>query len=713
MATGSEPTRVRSGDGRVPVEPRWSQPPYRLGVRVNLLGPVQVGRAEGGEVLLGAAKERSLLAALALRPGSVMAVDVLIDEIWGETAPPSARKTLQTYVSNLRRALGPDVVETHPSGYSLSLRAEDTDVGCFRALVREGEQALRAGRAGPAREALTAAVALGRGQPLPGVGPHTGLAAEAVRLEEEFLTALETRVEADLAAGSGADLVGELEVLVRDHPFRERLWSHLLVALYRSGRQADALSAYQRARRLLRDELGLEPGGELQRLERAILGQDPSLLAPAAEAEATPQTTEVRRSPVRYAVTPDGTHVAYQIAGNGPLDVLAIPGFVSHLDMWWDSPTDHLVRRLASFSRLILFDKRGMGLSDRPENVDVEHWVEDSVAVLDAVGSGRAVVLGISAGAPTAILLAAMYPQKVSSLILHGGFARLIAGDGNDLGLDPAAVDGFVRHMEARWGTGVGISNLAPSRARDPAAREYWARLQTRSASPAAAAKFLRALTDIDVRHALKTISLPTLILHANRDKNVPIGAAREMRDQIKGAELVELDSDVHLIWLSDVIDEATRHIADFISRASRARGADRALATILAVGLRRRLAPHQDAVIDSIVERSRGRTFRGTTLPSFDGVARASFDGAARAVRCAVALASELPRIGVAVHSGECETSGEQVRGVAVDIATQLAATAEPGQVLVSQTVRDLLPRLSHRPAHPALPAELQRRSR
>lgn len=691
MATGSEPTRGRPGDGRVLVEPRWSQPPYRLGVRVNLLGPVRVDRAEGGEVLLGAAKERSLLAALALRPGSVMAVDVLIDAIWGETAPPSARKTLQTYVSNLRRALGPDAVATHPCGYSLRLRPEDTDVGCFRALVREGEQALRAGRAGPAREALAAAVALGRGQPLQGVGRHTGLAAEAVRLEEEFLTALETRVEADLAAGSGAELVGELENLVRDHPFRERLWSHLLVALYRSGRQADALAAYQRARRLLRDELGLEPGGELQRLERAILGQDPSLLSPAAEPATAAQTTEVRRSPVRYAVTPDGTHVAYQIVGNGPLDVLAIPGFVSHLDMWWDSPTDHLVRKLASFSRLILFDKRGMGLSDRPGNVDVEHWVEDSAAVLDAVGSERAVILGISAGVPTAILFAAMYPQKVSSLILYGGFARLIAGDGNDLGLDAAAVDRFARHMEANWGTGVGISTLAPSRARDPAAREYWARLQTRSASPAAAAKFVRALADIDVRHALTTISSPTLILHANRDQNVPIGAARAMRDQIKGAELVELDSDIHLIWLSDVIDEATRHIEYFISRAIRARDADRALATILAVGPVRR-APHHDAVIDSIVERSRGTTFRGTTLASFDGVARASFDGAARAVRCAVALVSELPRIGVGVHSGECETSGGQVRGVAVDIATQLAATAEPGQVLVSQTVRDLL---------------------
>jgi DNA-binding SARP family transcriptional activator len=197
---------------------------------VNLLGPVSVDSGDGGEVVVGAAKERSLLAALALRPGSVIAVDALVDAIRGETAPPSARKTLQTYVKNLRRALGPDGVVTHPSGYSLSLRVEDTDLGRFRTLVRQGEQDLRAGRLGPARQALAAAVALGQGRPLAGVGRHTGLAVEAVRLEEEFLTALESRIEADLATGSGAELVGELEVLVGDHPFRERLWAYLLVA---------------------------------------------------------------------------------------------------------------------------------------------------------------------------------------------------------------------------------------------------------------------------------------------------------------------------------------------------------------------------------------------------------------------------------------------------------------------------------------------------
>jgi pimeloyl-ACP methyl ester carboxylesterase len=394
----------------------------------------------------------------------------------------------------------------------------------------------------------------------------------------------------------------------------------------------------------------------------------------------------VRRSPVRFALTPDGTHVAYQIVGNGAIDVLVVPGLFAHLDMWWDAPTDHLVKRLASFSRLILFDKRGMGLSDRPDHVDVEHWVEDAVAVMDAAGSERAVLLGNSAGVSTAILFAAMHPQRVSALILWGGFARL-----RGLGLDPARLDALIKDTQVNWGTGFGIETTAPSRASDFAARRYYARLQSRSVSPAAAARLLRALTAIDVRHALAAISSPTLVLHSARDHDVPIAAARAMRAEIEGARLIELDSDIHAIWLSDVIDDATRHIEDFISRAHHEPESDRALATILAVGPAMR-ASHQAAAIDSIVERWRGKPFLGAALPSFEGAARASFDGAARAVRCGMALVSELPRLGVAVHSGECAVSVAGPHGVAVDIAAKLAATAEPGRVLVSQTVRDLL---------------------
>ncbi len=398
---------------------------------------------------------------------------------------------------------------------------------------------------------------------------------------------------------------------------------------------------------------------------------------------------QIRPSPVRYAVTPDGVHVAYQIVGDGPIDVLAVPGFVSHLDMWWDAPTDRLVRRLASFSRLILFDKRGMGLSDRPAHIDVEHWVADAVAVLDAAGSERAVILGISAGAPTAALLAASHPERARALIMYGGYARYLAGDDYQIGSEPSGLDSRIRHIEAKWGTGVGIGTLAGSRAADPAARQYWARCQTVSASPTAAAAFLRALAAVDIRPVLPTITAPTLILHATRDQSIPVEAARQSRDLIPGARLVELDTDIHLIWLSDVIDVITREIEAFITQPTAA-DVEQALATVLAVA-----DPHpshrRETTIDTIIER-----FGGCRLPpQAPGRAKATFDGPARAIHCALALVAELgpedQNVAGAVHSGECELHSHGLRGVAIDLAEQLAASTPPGQVLVTQTVRDL----------------------
>jgi DNA-binding SARP family transcriptional activator/pimeloyl-ACP methyl ester carboxylesterase len=658
-----------------------------VAVQVSLLGPLRV-QVESGDVVIAAAKERSLLAALALNPGRVVGTDALLDALWGDTPPATGRKTLHTYVANLRRALGTGVIVTEPAGYLLRIDADAVDVGRFRALVRAGEDALRAGLTDRGRDRLGQAVAQWRGEPLAGVAPHTGLAAEAVRLGEEYLGALEARIGADLAAGCGAELVGELEVLVREHPFRERLWAHLMVALYRGGRQAEALAAYSRARTILREELGLDPGGQLRRVEQAVLEHDPTLQASPARPAPTPATLTLARPPVRYARAADGVHVAYRIVGGGPVDIIAVPGFVSHLDMWWDAPTDHLVRRLASFSRLILFDKRGMGMSDRPPVVDLEHWVDDTLAVLDAACSDRAVILGVSAGAPTAMLFSAIHPSRTRALILHGGYARFLPGDGYDPGYDLATVDAFIDKMLREWGTGSGISSLAPSLKHDPAARAFWARCQTLAASPAAAGTFLRALMAIDVRHVLSTISCPTLILHAARDLNVPVEAARLCRDLIRGAQLVELDSDIHLIWLSDVIDEVTAHIERFVGRSVASLGDfDRALATVLAVAMRQRDSWPEES-FHSIVEQWRGRTI--------DTPGLATFDGPARAVRCAKALlgalASQGQDTGAAIHTGECVLARNDVQGVAVDIARQLATHARSGEVLVSQTVRDLL---------------------
>jgi class 3 adenylate cyclase len=298
------------------------------------------------------------------------------------------------------------------------------------------------------------------------------------------------------------------------------------------------------------------------------------------------------------------------------------------------------------------------------------------------------VILGISAGAPTAMLFSAIHPSRTRALILHGGYTRFLPGDGYDPGYDRSTVDSFTDNMIRKWGTGSGISALAPSLKHDPEARAFWARCQTLAASPAAAGTFLRALMAIDVRHVLSTIACPTLILHAARDRNVPVEAARSCRDLIRDAELIELDSDIHLIWLSDVIDEVTAHIERFVERSVASLGDfDRVLATVLAVETRHRDSWPEES-FHSTVERWRGRPI--------DTPGLATFDGPARAVRCAQALlgahASQGQDTGAAIHTGECVLAGNHAQGVAVDIARQLATHARSGEVLVSQTVRDLL---------------------
>jgi DNA-binding SARP family transcriptional activator/pimeloyl-ACP methyl ester carboxylesterase len=537
-------------------------------MRVRLLGAIEIETDDDRLVLLHAAKERSLLAALALAAGRIVPTDALITALWGDEPPTAARKTLQTYVWNLRRALGADRIHTDPVGYRLCVDPGDVDVHRFRTLVADGDAALRDGRVADARAALGSALALWRGEPLSGVARHTGLAGEAIRLEEERLSAIEARIAADLAGGSDDELVGELELLVDRHPFRERLWVHLMVALYRGGRQADALAAYQRVRRILLDELGVEPGGELRRTEGAILRHelDP---APTSGARTGGHAEVTRPTPVRYARTADGVSVAYRSAGTGPTPILAIPGYIHHLDIWWNAPTDHLVRELGRIGTFTMFDKRGMGLSDRPETVDVDAWTLDALAVLDAIGAEQVVVFGVSCGSLTALQLAARHPERVSALVLFNSYARHLVADDYPAGHSRETVESYARVLETGWGTGATLSSAAPSLARDPDVRAYWARYQQLSASPAAAMRFLWATAESDVRHLLPEIRVPTLVVHAADDLLVPFGQGKYLADRIPGAELVVLDSDIHLVCVSDVLDELAAAMTGFLDRVA------------------------------------------------------------------------------------------------------------------------------------------------
>src|SRR3954471_12496325 len=274
----------------------------------GILGPLEV-RADGRPVALGGARPRAVFAVLALHANQPVSADRLALALWGEEAPPSAVKTVQVYVARLRKALGdPDVLGTTPAGYRLRVRPGELDAERFESLVADGRQALAAGRGEDAAAALRAALELWRGSPLADVASAPFAPAEIARLEEQRLAALEVRVEADLVAGRHAELIGELTQLTREHPWRERLSAHLMLALYRSGRHAEALHVFREARAQLTDDLGLEPSEELRRLERQILNQDTELDAePRAPAPPAARTEGERRLASILSVELDAT----------------------------------------------------------------------------------------------------------------------------------------------------------------------------------------------------------------------------------------------------------------------------------------------------------------------------------------------------------------------------------------------------------------------
>ncbi len=546
------------------------------------------------------------------------------------------------------------------------------------------------------------------------------LEAEAARLDDALLGAIEDRIDADLACGRHQVVVCELDTLVATDALRERLWGQWVLALYRCGRQAEALRACALVRARLFEELGVEPGPALRALEAAVLEQraeldwsalpmaEPSSRRPpspgltASGARSDHRARSSRRAvpsipEIHYAKSDNGVNLAYQVVGEGPFDLIVVPGYLSHLETWWEARSGRFVRRLASFSRLILFDKRGMGLSDRPPEVDVERWVEDASVVLDAVGSEQAAMLGVAAGGLTAILFAAAYPARVWALVLFGGFARqLRGGDDYLIGLRPEDVDAHVAYTEPRWGTGVGLRLYCPSACDDPVAREQVGRFQRASASPGAAAAYLRTVAQIDVRHALPMVEAPTLVLHPSRDRVIPIELARYMAERMPHATLAEVDSADHLIWFSDVLEVVADEIQDFLVGAVPNREIRRVLATVVFIGgLRPGARPFAGAGAYAEARQLIGR-FRGCVVRRECGGILATFDGPARAIRCASEVVAHLQftevDVRAGVHSGECDATSKGITGVAVAIARGVADLARPGEVLVSQTVRDLV---------------------
>jgi pimeloyl-ACP methyl ester carboxylesterase len=405
----------------------------------------------------------------------------------------------------------------------------------------------------------------------------------------------------------------------------------------------------------------------------------------------------------RYARSRDGDSIAYQVVGEGAFDLVFVPGFVSHVEAFWSEPaTARFYERLASFSRLILFDKRGTGLSDPLQGPQtLEERIEDVRAVMSAAGSERAAVVGLSEGSAMAAVLAATQPRLVSSLVLCG---PIVGGSAAD---HPAGPDwGFDARLRAaaaleRWGDGSTIRLMAPTAA---VSDSRLGTLERAGASPRMAAALLEMWLGIDIRDVLPAIAVPTLVLHRTEEV-FPIEAARDIAARIPGARLVELPGRDHAPWFGDS-EAYVGEIEEFLT-GSRARAlSDRVLATVLVTDIvgstgraaalgdsawRAVLARH-DVLVRAHLARFGGREVKHTG----DGFL-ASFDGPARAIRCAEALAEAVAgelglELRAGIHSGEVEVVGADLRGVAVHIAARVGALAGAGEVLVSSTVKELV---------------------
>ena len=407
----------------------------------------------------------------------------------------------------------------------------------------------------------------------------------------------------------------------------------------------------------------------------------------------------------RYASS-GGVNIAYQVLGTGPHDLVFVLGWVSNIEgVWEEAAFARFLTRLSSFSRLILFDKRGTGLSDRVTDMpSLEVRMDDVRAVMDTAGSERAALFGISEGGPMCALFSATYPDRTSALIMAGSYARRTRAPDYPWGPTKEEYGAWIDQMRRDWGKPFGLDARAPSMAHDGRFRDWWAHYLQISASPSAVVALTRMNEEIDVRHVMPTIRVPTLILHCAGDRAIDIGGSRYMAQQIPQARLIELPGSDHFPWLTNA-DAVLGEIEEFRTGTRHLPEPDRVLATVLftdiinstkrAAGMGdqswHRVLDEHDRTARSIVEKYRGSLVRTTG----DGIL-ATFDGPGRAIRCALDFETAATQIGLSLraglHTGEVERRDQDIGGIAVHAAARVMSLCGPGEVLVSRVVTDLV---------------------
>ena len=412
--------------------------------------------------------------------------------------------------------------------------------------------------------------------------------------------------------------------------------------------------------------------------------------APARKPEARRPASGER--PATHYARSDHTHIAYHLFGAGPVNLVLAPGFVSHIDNYWDDP--HLagwLTRLAGVARVAMFDKRGTGMSDRVISLPgMDERMDDVRAVMDAVGFDTAFIMGISEGGPLATLFTAHHPARCDGLILYGSFARFSCWLP-----DEASLQKLIDYIESDWGSGKSLPQFAPSMANDAAFLKWWGKFERLGATPGAAISLMKMNSEIDISDVLPSIQVPTLVIHRSNDVLIDVEGGRHLAAGIPGAQYVELAGKDHLPWVGENPDEILDVVERFLERPERRKKSGRALATIVQIQLDATSAagfadPQRSSLLKEL-----GR-FRATRVVSQPPVVIATFDGPARGLECAVAVSRALRQSGIdhriGVHTGEIDLEATVLEGTAMDIASDVASHASSNEILASRTVHDLV---------------------
>jgi DNA-binding SARP family transcriptional activator/pimeloyl-ACP methyl ester carboxylesterase len=655
-------------------------------------------------------KARAMLAYLALQAGHSQSREKLAALLWGSNGEAQARMNLRQALSAIRKqmqTMNGELLVTDGDTVILNIDGFDFDVARFEA---QGT--------GFAREQLEQAAALYRGDLLDGFSLKEEPFEDWLRVERERLRAisiavLEKLVSHHSAANAPADCIRAATRLLAAEPLREDIHRILMRAYASQGRFNLALKQYERCRTALQQQLRVQPEPQTRELYQGLRArrtgstETPELPGDSGEQQ---QVSEIRDAhypnsgaerPHTHYVKSAGVNIAYQVTGDGPLDMLYVQGWVSNLDHAWGSPRlTHVLRRLGSFCRLIRIDKRGTGLSDRNVGVPtLEERMEDVSAVMSAVGSKQTVLFGSSEGGNMCMLFAATYPERTAALILNGSYARGRWAPDYPWARTSKEVQDDLALIEEQWGGPADLTRGAPTLMNDRYEREWFAAYLRNSASPADAISLWRWGTEIDTRDILHAIHVPTLIVQRTGDRWIRVEEARYLAENIPGAKYVELPGDDHIIWGADS-DRLVDVIQDFLVGAAPATPSESILLTVLQMDyvggataetgkllLMRRC---QDEITYELQQAE------GQAIEFRENGLFAVFQRPTRAIQCAMAIRDRIKGAGLkvraAIHTGECTKSGDVLTGVAIQLASTLLGRASPGEILVSRTVRDLV---------------------